>query len=270
MDYLLSNLNKVREVVLTQPFGLITDIDGTIAEIAPTAEAVKVTPECIKHLRSLVNRLPVVAAISGRLAKVARNLVGVDGMVYYGNHGLERWFEGQVEIRPSAQDYVESTATAIKKMSPLLLPLGVVFENKGAGLVFHYRTVPNREEVREIILREISHSPATQGFKVDQARAVIELRPPLEITKGTVLKEVIEDYHLRAAVYMGDDVSDIDAFDTIRALPHCKTSRGLAIGVIGDETPPEVTERADLILRGVREVETFLNWLDETVPTKSH
>jgi len=107
--------------VLSHPFGLITDIDGTIAELAPTAEAVRVDPGCAKHLRSLVSRLPVVAAISGRLAKVARGIVGVDGIVYYGNHGLERWSEGQVKIRPSAQDYVAKTAAVIAKIRDLVI-----------------------------------------------------------------------------------------------------------------------------------------------------
>jgi len=266
MDYLFSNLEQVRKVVLTHPFGLIFDVDGTIAEIAPTAEAVRVTPKCKKHLRSLVKRLPLVAAISGRLAKVVRRLVGVDGVVYYGNHGLERWLKGKVEIIPSAQGYVEKTAAAIKELSPLLLPLGVVFEDKGAGLVFHYRTLPQRERVRETILKEISHSSAAQWFKIDQARAVIELRPPLEVTKGSVVRELIKSYHLKAAVYMGDDVSDIDAFDTIRTLSRSAIFQGLALGVVGEETPPEVAQRADLLLRGVSEVEAFLSWLDETIP----
>lgn len=270
MNYLLSNLDKVREAVLSHPFGLVTDIDGTIAELAPTAEAVRVDPGCAKHLRSLVSRLPIIAAISGRLAKIARNIVGVDGVVYYGNHGLERWSEGQVQIKPSAQDYMAKTAAVIKELSPLLLPLGVVFEDKGAGLVFHYRTLPNREEVMEIILKELNRSRAAREFNVDKARAVIELRPPLKITKGTVLKEVIEDYHLRAAIYMGDDVSDIDAFNTMRTLSNSETFQGLAVGVIGDETPPEVTKGADLFLRGIREVEAFLSWLDETIPPNSH
>jgi len=270
MNYLFSNLEQVQKVVFTHPFGLITDVDGTIAEIAPTAEAVRVTPECKKHLRSLVKRLPLVAAISGRLAEVTRRLVGVDGVVYYGNHGLERWFKGKVEIMPSAQGYVEKTAVAIKELSPLLLPLGVVFEDKGAGLVFHYRTLPHREEVRETILKEISRSSAARWFKVDKARAVIELRPPLEVTKGSVVRELIERYHLKAAVYMGDDVSDTDAFDTMRVLSRGAAFQGLALGVVGEETPPEVAERADLLLRGVSEVEAFLSWLDETIPPKLH
>ena len=270
MNYLFSNLEPVQKVVLTYPFGLIFDVDGTIAEIAPTAEAVKVTPGCKEHLRSLVKRLPLVAAISGRLTKVLRRLVGVDGVVYNGNHGLEQWVKGKVEIKPEAQAYVAKVAAVIKELGPILLPLGVRFEDKGAGLVFHYRTLPDREKVRETILKEISRCPTAQPFNIDKARAVIELRPPLEISKGSVVKELIEGYHLKSAVYMGDDVADIDAFDTICALSRGTGFQGLALGVVGEETPPEVAQRADLLLRGVSEVEAFLGWLDEIIPPKSH
>jgi len=269
MNYLFSNLEQVKKVVLTQPFGLIFDVDGTIAEIAPTAEAVKVYPGIKKHLRSLVNRLPLVSAISGRLIKVLRQLVGVDGVVYNGNHGLERWVKGKVEVRPEVQAYVAKITDVIKELNPILQPLGVKFEDKGAGLVFHYRTLPNRDEVRETILREISRSPAAQPFNIDKARTVIELRPPLEITKGSVVRELIESYRLKSAVYMGDDVADIDAFDTIRTLSRGAEFQGLALGVVGEETPPEVAEHVNLVLRGVSEVEAFLGWLDKIMPPKS-
>lgn len=269
MEYLFSNLEPVKKVVLNHPFGLIFDVDGTIAEIAPTAEAVKVSPGVKKHLGSLVKRLPLVSAISGRLIKVLRQLVGVEGIVYNGNHGLERWVKGKIEVRPEVQEYVAKIRAVIKELGPILQPLGVKFEDKGAGLVFHYRTLPNREEVREIILKEVSRSSAARPFSIDKARAVIELRPPLEISKGSVVRELIKSYHLKSAVYMGDDVADIDAFDTIRTLSHGTEFQGLALGIIGEETPPEVTEHVDLVLRGVSEVEAFLGWLDEIIPPKS-
>jgi len=265
MNYLFSNLERVKDVVLKEPFGLIFDVDGTIAEIALTAEAVVVSPGCKKYLESLVNELPLVAAISGRLISVLRNLVGVEGVIYNGNHGLERWNNGRVEIRPEAQSYVEKITAAIKELGPVLNPLGVVFEDKGAGLVFHYRTLPNQEEVKEKILREIRRSEAAQPFNIDEARAVIELRPPLEISKGSTVKELVEGNNLAGAVYLGDDVADIDAFNAIHSLSEGTEFQGLAIGVVGEETPPNVAEKADLILRGVSEVEEFLGWLDETI-----
>jgi trehalose 6-phosphate phosphatase len=266
MNYLFSNLEEVKKVVLTRPFGLTFDVDGTIAEIAPTAEEVKVTPGNQRHLGILVQRLPLVAAVSGRLVTVLRELVGVDGVVYNGNHGLERWAEGRVQVRPEAQPYVAKIRAAMAELEPVLQPLGVKFEDKGAGLVFHYRTLPNRDEVRETILQAISRSAAARPFHIDKARAVIELRPPIEVSKGSVVRELIEGYQLEAAVYMGDDVADIDAFDTISSLSRGAGFRGLALGVVGSETPPEVAEHTDFVLRGVSEVEKFLGWLDEILP----
>lgn len=266
MDYLFENLDRVREVVLDGPFGLVFDVDGTIAEIAPTAEEVKTSPAVKQHLASLVPRLPLVSAISGRLIKVLRELVGVEGVVYNGNHGLERWVNGKLEVRPEVQPYVAKIQAVIAELGTVLKPMGVSFEDKGAGLVFHYRTLPDREEVRETILREISCSPAAQPFHIDKARAVIELRPPLEISKGSVLKELIESYNLKSAVYMGDDVADIGAFNVMRELSCGPRFHGLALGVIGAETPPDVAENVDLVLRGVSEVEAFLGWLVENIP----
>jgi trehalose 6-phosphate phosphatase len=268
MNYLFSNLELVKKVVLTEPFGLIFDVDGTIAEIAPTAEAVKVSPAMKEHLKTLVPRLPLVSAISGRLVKVLRELVGVDGVVYNGNHGLERWVGGRVEVKPEAQVFVGKIQAAIKELGPALQPLGVRFEDKGAGLVFHYRTLPNRDEVRETILKEINRSAAAQLFNIDKARAVIELRPPLEVSKGSVLRDLITGYNLKSAVYMGDDVADIDAFNVMHDFSKGGEFQGLALGVVGEETPPNVAENADLILRGVSEVEAFLGWLGETKPRK--
>lgn len=265
MDYLFSNLERVKEVVLKDPFGLIFDVDGTIAEIAPTAEAVVVTSGCKEYLESLVKKLPLVAAISGRLIGVLRGLVGVEGVVYNGNHGLERWVNGKVEIRPEAQEYFGKITDAIGELGPILNKLGVVFEDKGAGLVFHYRTLPNQEEVKRTILEAVRNSEAAKPFNIDEARAVIELRPPLEISKGSTVKELVEGYNLGSAVYLGDDVADIDAFNAIHDLTEDGTFQGLAIGVVGEETPPNVAENADLVLRGVNEVEKFLGWLDETI-----
>lgn len=270
MNYLFENLDKVKDVVLERPFGLIFDVDGTIAEIAPTAEAVKVAPAVKEHLASLVPRLSLVSAISGRLIKVLRELVGVEGVVYNGNHGLEKWVGGKVEVRPEAQAYVAKIQAVIGELGPVLQPRGVRFEDKGAGLVFHYRTLPDREEVRDAILQAISRSPAAQPFNIDKARTVIELRPPLEISKGSVLRELIAGYNLKSAVYLGDDVADIGAFNVMRELSGSGQFAGLALGVIGEETPPDVADSVDFILRGVNEVETFLSWLVETIPPGSN
>lgn len=72
-----------------RPLGLITDIDGTISPIAPSPLEARVSPACRRHLAALAKKLELVAVISGRPAVEARDMVGVEGIVYVGNHGLE-------------------------------------------------------------------------------------------------------------------------------------------------------------------------------------
>ena len=87
MAYLFDNLDAIAGLLSRAPFGLITDVDGTISEIASTPAEAVIHPECKSQLSRLVGRLPLVAAISGRPVLEAREMVGVDGMVYVGNHG---------------------------------------------------------------------------------------------------------------------------------------------------------------------------------------
>lgn len=61
----------------------------------------------------------------------------------------------------------------------------------------------------------------------------------------------------------------IASSDTLRALSQDAEFQGLAIGVAGEETPPEVVERADWLLIGGSEVAAFPGWLDETIPATS-
>lgn len=251
-----------------QPCGLVFDVDGTIAELGPTAEAVRVSPGCRRKLRALVGRLPVLAAISGRLPAVVRKLVGIDGIVYYGNHGLEKWVNGHSEMAPSALPYVDKMRGVIRELGPALSPLGVRFEDKGAGLVFHYRTLPDRDAVRQRIIAEVERCDEAREFKLDAARAVVELRPPLDISKGSILKEVVRDYALRAVVYLGDDVSDVDAFEAVHDLSSVEGFRGMALGVVGRDTPPIVIEKADFLLRSVTEVQGFLGLLEALIPPR--
>ena len=94
MSYLFDYLDSIKGLLRRSPFGLITDVDGTISETAPTPQEAKVHSLCQRYLSELCRHLPLVAAISGRSVAQVRDMVGIDGMVYVGNHGLEVWVEG--------------------------------------------------------------------------------------------------------------------------------------------------------------------------------
>jgi trehalose-phosphatase len=84
----------------------------------------------------------------------------------------------------------------------------------------------------------------------------------VEVNKGTALLMLMERHGLKGGIYLGDDISDVAAFSAIRSA----RLKGLALGVIGQETPHQVEKEADFTLNGVRDVERFLRWLAETVP----
>ena len=90
-----------------------------------------------------------------------------------------------------------------------------------------------------------------------EGRMVVELRPPLVVNKGTAVNALRESYRLRGGIYLGDDISDVDAF----AVMHTRGFKGLAVGVVDEETPHEVTGEADFTLNGVGDVEHFFTWL---------
>lgn len=258
---MLKQLDRVRSVLDQHPRGIASDVDGTISEIAPSPEAALVSATMKGHLCSLTKRFDLVAAISGRSVKDARRLVGVDGLVYFGNHGLEWWADGRSHIPRGVELYTYIVRSALDQMRGRLDAVGAVIENKGATAAIHYRQSRDAQSAREDILEAIRTSPLAAPLRVVEGKMVIELRPPLPLHKGIALASLVHRYGLRSLIYLGDDTTDVDAFSELRKLRADGRIEGLSIAVVGPETPAEVVEHADATLQGVRGVETFLRWL---------
>ncbi len=266
MPYLFDHLDSVRELLACSPLGLITDVDGTISDIAPSPGEARVSQVCRESLAALTEQLELVAAISGRPAEQAREMIAVEGMVYIGNHGLEQWTDGAVEFVKGAEEYRNTVAQALAELKSLLSLEGIAFEDKGVVLSIHYRQCPDRELARRYILEKVSASAIARKFGVAEGRMVVELRPPLEVNKGTAVEMLVERYCLKGVIYLGDDITDVDAFVAIHSRQESPSFEGLALGVIDEETSSLVEKEADFILYGVRDVERFLKWIAVTVP----
>ena len=260
MRDIFDHLDAVEELLARSPFGLITDVDGTISEIAPSPQEARVSPSCREHLAELTNTLELVAAISGRPVLEVREMVGIEGMVYIGNHGLERWHDGTVEFADGVQGYSAKVVAVIEQLGDLLAIEGLVFENKGVALAIHYRLCPDRERARQTILEIVETSALANQFRTLEGKMVVELRPPLEVNKGTGVKDLVEKYQLRGGIYMGDDTGDIDAFRVM----HQQGFSSLC--VVADETPGNVSGEADFSVNGVSDVARFLKWLAGFAP----
>ena len=266
MPYAFDRLALIREALGRSPLGLITDVDGTISEIAPTPREARVSPLCRRYLTFLCRHLALVAVVSGRSAAEVRDMLGVGGVVYIGNHGLERWIKNQAELSNNAPDYSGMIKSALEELSSRLSAEGVTIENKGLSLTIHYRLSPEPEMAEREILSAVAASDRAKDLRVVRGRLALNLLPPVEVNKGTAVLDLIRDYGLQGGLYLGDDLTDIDAFRAVRSTSRSSKFRGFAIGVTSAEMPEGLVREADLTLNGVSDVERFLRWLSQNVP----
>jgi trehalose 6-phosphate phosphatase len=81
---------------------------------------------------------------------------------------------------------------------------------------------------------------------------VLELRPPVPFDKGQAVRELVGLSGVRSALFGGDDVTDLDAFDALEALvEEDALDNGIRVGVRSDEGPAAIVERADVVVDGV-------------------
>jgi len=264
MPLLFDHLDYVKGFVSLSPLGLITDIDGTISPTAPTPADAQVSPMCLQYLSLLSARLKLVAVISGRPVIHMRKMLGLEKIIYIGNHGFERWVGEEVKVDNKVEQYSTMISAVLQDIKPLFDIEGIILENKGTTASIHYRLCKDQESAKWHILNAITSSPSAQHLKIRQGRMVVELFPPVEVNKGSATRDLIREYQLRAAIYLGDDLTDLDAFRVIHEVK-APDFDGICIGVIDEETAPEVGEKADFTLNGVSEVERFFEWLSKVI-----
>lgn len=242
--------------------GIITDVDGTISPIADSPEAAQVTERSRQLLRDLLSHVTLLAAVSGRSAEDIHQRVGVEGMIYVGNHGLERWQDGVVVSPPEVQQYRPAIEAAYEELQARAKHIpGLLVEDKTATLSVHYRSTSHPASIAISLRPVIQSITAIHNLRLYEGRMVFELRPPLDLNKGTAFSSLVEEFRLDAAIYMGDDVTDVDAMDAAHDLRDAGSSYTLALGVLSSDTPALVREAADFFAEEVAGVEDFLAWV---------
>ena len=111
-------------------------------------------------------------------------------------------------------------------------------------------------------VERVARAAEAAGFKTHWGRKVLEIRPPVRIDKGAGIVGLLHETELAAAVYVGDDVTDLDAFRGLRELREQGTlGYALRVGVRSDETPSELEEEADAMVEGTDGVRDLLQAL---------
>ena len=260
----LSEIGPLRGLLAHAQLSLISDVDGTLAPIVPNAEEAAISPRFRVLLSELMGRGVRVALVTGRSLEVARAMLGLDGAAYAANHGLTLWVEGREETPAVAGEYASRAREVVKELAGLDIP-GVVLEEKGPVLAVHYRRAGDERAAREAVLGAIAASPAARAFRLHEGRKVIELRPPLDVDKGTALAALVSRLGVEAVICLGDDATDIDMF---RALGRLREGGllGAGVAVRNEEATPQVVASADYWVDGIPGVEWLLQEMLTALP----
>jgi trehalose 6-phosphate phosphatase len=247
--------------------GIFCDIDGTLAPIVDRPDDAHVQEGASRLLGRLGRRYRLVACVSGRPVAEARRLVGVGAIGYVGSHGAEIQAPGEQQPR-----LVDAFASWQGKVADFVAEqqedrdsrvLRVRVEDKGPIKAFHWRGAPD-EEAAHTWLVGVGEKAEDAGLDIHWGRKVLEIRPPVHVDKGEGIRSLVEARPIRTALYGGDDVTDLDAFDALDALVESgELDVAVKVGVRSEEGPKAIIDRADLVVDGVTGFTEVLAALDD-------
>jgi trehalose 6-phosphate phosphatase len=256
---------------------VVTDFDGTLAEISLDPTAARIEPlgrAALRRLASIAADRPErlrVVVLSGRTAPDVAARVRVGGIEYHGDHGLETGFlpRGVPAERLGARsdpahaplaDGARALAAAVS--TTLGRPDWLFVEDKGPSVAFHFRAAPDTAVAAaqvgaavDVALAGHRSDDERPRFARFDGRRIVELRPAGAGGKGATMVRLLASGSFDAAIVLGDDRSDAEAFEVLAvARAEGRLTASLALAVHGSaETPSEVVAAADLIVAGPRQ-----------------
>jgi trehalose 6-phosphate phosphatase len=220
--------------------GVLLDVDGTLAPIVERPEDAAVPEATRDILRDLAGRYAIVACISGRTEEDAREVVGVEELVYVGEHGMG--------LDRRAAEWAD-------ELDLLVDGSGWEPERKQYSAAFHFRGAPD-EAVAVASLRRVERRAVELGLRPRWGRKVLEVLPPVAANKGTAVRALLAGRGLGRALYAGDDATDLEAFRGLDGL-----DLAVRVAVVSDEGPSSLGQAADVIVGGTAELVELLRRL---------
>jgi trehalose 6-phosphate phosphatase len=196
---------------------LFLDFDGTLVELAPAPDQIRVAPGLPKLLVALENWLSgAVAIVSGRrIDDLQRYLAPFDGTVA-GQHGLEiHRGDGRIQRLPPDPALVAALAAFAEFAAR---HDGILLEDKGTTIALHYRRVPELAGAVDALADGVV-AASCGALRAIKGKMVVEL-VPCGVGKGTAITAILQEppFHGRVPVFVGDDVTDEDGFGAVAAL----------------------------------------------------
>ena len=176
-----------------------------------------------------------------------------------GSYGIEQLQDGVLRVAPDAGEWLGAVNEASRALTESLAGSpGIRIERKSVSVAVHWRQAPDHTAAETEVRRVAERVAAETGLRPEPGKLVEELRPPINLDKGSAVRSLVGSEKLTVVAYAGDDRGDIPALKTVR---EATNFTGYALVVDhGPETAQEVRDSADEIFAGT---EAFAAWLAE-------
>ncbi len=221
---------------------LFLDFDGTLAPIVPQADQARPLPGVAELLQRLHAAMGRVAVVSGRPVAFLQRHVPAE-IELHGLYGLESAVGGPVAEHPAAARWravVAELSTAARRDGPE----GLDVEDKGLSLTLHFRQRPEVERATKAWAVEAA---ARAGVLLRPAKMSIELHPPIDVDKGTVVEQ--RSMGMVTVAYLGDDEGDLPAFAALDRLAAAGRTT-VKVAVHTPDASPRLLDQADVHVDG--------------------
>lgn len=216
----VESYRAVADIIDAHRLAVFLDYDGTLSPIVPDPDSAGLVDGAAQTLARLAERCPV-AILSGRDLADVRDRVAVPGLWYAGSHGFESVApDGSYRQNEAAAAAVPVLDRAAGELRDMLAPVnGSRVEHKRFAVAVHYRDVA-AEDIGEVVAS--AHRVARrENLRVTNGRKIVELRPDVDWNKGTTLTwirgQITTNTGAVLPVFIGDDLTDEDAFDAVKA-----------------------------------------------------
>ncbi len=261
MEHLFDALDGLLgKAALAKRILLFLDYDGTLTPIAKRPELAVLPGKTRRILRGMAeSRRMTLGIVSGRSLGEIKRLVGIDGIYYAGNHGLEAEGPGLSYLNSQAARSKPAIERLYAELAEKLRGIGgVTVEDKGYSLAVHYRraSAAGEQAAKKIFAETAGRYRAEGAVRTAENKKTLEALPPADWGKGKMLLEIIRRIGGQGkdalTIYMGDDATDEDAFRALKP-------EGVTVLVSASQRD----SHAGYYLRSVEEVTEFLKRLTE-------
>src|SRR3989339_1539126 len=219
MKELLINWPNIKKLLLDKSIVIFLDYDGTLVPITATPKKALLPENTRKILAALEeNKQCAVAIISGRSLKNIKRVVGIKGIIYAGNHGMEIKGLGMDRSVKLPASYIRNLNILTKELRKELVHIkGILIEEKGHTVSVHYRLVNKARvlTVKKIFNRIILPFLKDRQINLTRGKEVFEIRPPIKWDKGNTVLYILDEGKKNnwrgrdiLPIYIGDDVTD--------------------------------------------------------------